>query len=269
MSDSHTTQHDNENAADDDPSPNPNATEIIETSKEKLRIPSLPPDFLAHKDGWEEINNGKLLQVIVSEDQYRNEHFTTSIIETYESSVKKVDHFCESIGNDSSNVSTFKALVPESVVSYLVEYTSQELVSNSHRATTIPEYYEFLATFMLVSRFKLSRDDQFEVLEMIAANKGFQLMSIDRYNELLHCTRGTSMTDREGMDEDDEWIPNKHVMDRIRKMEQLIFEQTIELLYNKRNGHLVVDNELVASCADDVTKKNLNKRKKRKGRSSS
>ena len=40
MSDSHTTQHDNENAADDDPSPNPNATEIIETSKKLRKLPN-------------------------------------------------------------------------------------------------------------------------------------------------------------------------------------------------------------------------------------
>ena len=101
-------------------------------------------------------------------------------------------------------------------------------------------------------------------MSLIAKNYKFELMELPRYNQILHSTRGSSLNDRIGLLEDDDWIPNREVLSSLRNLKQKIFEPSRNLLYNKKNGHIVIDDELVSLRAKDVSKKTVQHRKKGK-----
>ena len=71
-------------------------------------------------------------------------------------------------------------------------------------------------------------------MSLIAKKNGFKLMELKRYNEILHSTRGSSLIDRKGLTEDDDWIPNREVLTSLRSLEEKFFKQSAYLLYNKK-----------------------------------
>ena len=48
------------------------------------------------------------------------------------------------------------------------------------------------------------------------------------------------------------WMQHGKLLRQLEELQIMIFKQSVSLLLSKDHGQLVIDNELVASCADDV-----------------
>ena len=59
-------------------------------------------------------------------------------------------------------------------------------------------------------------------------------------------------------------MEQNNILCQIHPIEQLVFERTILVMLNKKNGLLVLDDELVSSCATDVELKTVGNCKGRK-----
>ena len=69
------------------------------------------------------------------------------------------------------------------------------------------------------------------------------------------------MEGRRGDDDEDTWFRGNHVLNKLRPIEEEIFKPSVQLFLNKKNGVVVVDDELIGSRAQDVEMKILSYRK--------
>jgi len=87
-------------------------------------------------------------------------------------------------------------------------------------------------------------------------------MTEQRFVDVQKCTRGFGMDGRSGFDETNVWIGRGQILGH--DLEACIFQRSVEILLNRQNGAIVVDDELIASRASDLECKIVSPRKKGK-----
>ena len=82
----------------------------------------------------------------------------------------------------------------------------------------------------LASRFNLSLElIWIEILPFIAQQHGFTLMELDRFRQLLRCTRGFPIQGRDGDNQDDTWFQRSTFLRRMEPLEEALFKTTVQL----------------------------------------
>ena len=134
-----------------------------------------------------------------------------------------------------------------------------------HIATITPDkIWEFLATKYFRSMFRVSIDIAFQIMQVIADNKQFELMKQERYQEILVAIRGFTLIGRCVQDEEHTWMKQGDLLRHLNPMERIIFQNSVTTLFNKKNGVLTYDDEMIGSRANDVESKSLSNRKSAK-----
>ena len=165
--------------------------------------------MLAFKDGWEEKVDVTQKTKVHLDQSYKDDNFLTSFVETYQNSMDRCSCYCLSVAKYVNNINILTSLLPESVIALIVEYTNEQLTENGYSSTSITEYYQFIATMWLGSWFRLQRNDAFKIMRYVAEKEHFVLMEEKHYKEIVHSSTGSSINDRCGLLEFDDWIPNR------------------------------------------------------------
>jgi hypothetical protein len=87
------------------------------------------------------------------------------------------------------------------------------------------------------------------------------LMSEQRFIDIQQCTRGFGQDGRNGCNDFSTWFERGQTRGQLHDLESCIFERSVEILLNKRNGSIVIDDELISSKATDVESKIVSARK--------
>ena len=157
----------------------------IEQVKSKA-MPTIPQAFIAFRDGWTEVNIEEEPFKLVMEEDYVNHHNLDPLIETFTHMVKAMTSALTSRGLPLNRVNAFMYLLPTGVISKLADSTTQHLIANGlEKIRDNHEYYQFLATKMLRSRFRMSSVAAFLSMEHSTKIYQFDLMDLKRYNEIL------------------------------------------------------------------------------------
>ena len=228
---------------------------------------TIPQAFLAFKDGWTEKEfNNEPIELFMEKD-YLNDHNVAPFIETFTHMVSSMASALKSRGQEHNCVNAFKYLLPEHIVSKLLDATTQHLVNTDNDPIEdTAEYYEFIATKMLRSRFKMSDSRAFRVMEGESKTHKFVLMDQSRYNAIVHCTGYPTTADEldTSLNTADTWGQEKRKFRSFADFEKIFFERSIAIFLNKKNGKLVVDDELISSKSVDVELKCVSQRKQGK-----
>ena len=181
--------------------------------------------------------------------------------------VSKMSSALKSRGQEHNCVNAFNYLLPEHIVSKLCDATTQHLVNNDNDPLEdTAEYYEFIATKMLRSRFRMSTSQAFEIMKGEAKKHKFALMDLSRYEAIVHCTGYPTTADEldTSLNTADTWAQERRKFRSFAEFEKIFFQRSIEIMLNKHNGKLVVDDELIASKSVDVELKCVSQRKQGK-----
>jgi hypothetical protein len=88
------------------------------------------------------------------------------------------------------------------------------------------------------------------------------LTSQSRYVDIIPRFRGYDVAGRSGEDSlEDTWMQDKNRLRNLEELEEKMFAPSIKLIMNKKNGELVLDDELIGSRSSDVECKTLSYRK--------
>ena len=84
-------------------------------------------------------------------------------------------------------------------------------------------------------------------MKTLSTKHGFTLMDNERFDNILTSIRGYNVTSRTGDSGDNSWKQRKNLLRNLNELEKAIFKNSASLLFNTKNGILVVDDELVSS----------------------
>ena len=222
----------------------------------------IPDSMKACITGWNELNLVDEKFDIMTREEYENEYTRSPLEESYVHVAKAMETSLANAGCAVNAANALDFLVSEEVFVTIAKYASQVLVS---RGLPIVKSYElrmFFATKLLRSRFDMSSDKSWdECLKPLATKHGFTLMEKDRFNNILTSIRGYDVVSRAGDGGDSSWMQRKNLLRNLNELEKAIFKHSAALLFNTKNGTLVIDDELVASRAGDVEAKAYTMRK--------
>ena len=224
----------------------------------------VPPDLAAHRNGWTQSELSNSGYKIYSESDYIEKYILPSYFSTMEFITDSMSSVLHDRGNEFNMKNVFFYLLPVDLIHIIADYTTIKLIKDGYEGTNAHEYYKFLATKLLRSRFRFGNEIAWRYMSYDAKEHGFTLMELSRYTQLLRCTRGTDITAPEPAFFEDEWLEAKTTTNQLYAIEKLIFQRSIKCLLNKSNGMLVIDDELVSSQSKDVELKNISQRKKGK-----
>jgi hypothetical protein len=222
----------------------------------------LPDAFLACTTGWEKVDLSEEKYVIRTEEDYAEEDITGALIDSYIHAADSMERRLNQLGVDVNSANTVEVLISDAALVKLKEHTSQQLVRKGHTGTSTFELRRFLATKYLRSRFRVPSKESWELMKTIAVQNHFKLMPLERYNNIMTCLRGYDVPSRTGGGNGDEtWLRRRNLLRQLNPLEQSLFKESVSVLFNTRNGCLVIDDELIASRAQDVENKTLSARK--------
>ena len=89
----------------------------------------------------------------------------------------------------------------------------------------------------------------------------FVLMEEERFNNIMTCIRGYDVTSRYGDNIDNHWIQRQKVLRNLNQLEKDIFRNSISILFDSRNGSMVVDDEMLGTNAKGYDGKAFSDRK--------
>ena len=224
------------------------------------QLKSLPESLKACKDGWDEEDLEDEAFEVIEEDDFLEQSMGSPFMETFDWMAKKVDDGLTGRGMQVTNTGIFSYLAKPFLL-LLMDFTNQQLVKDGHPILDDFELLEFIATKHFRSAFNCGTEMAFEMMEGISHQKGFKLMKKARYVTILNSLRGYDVVGRDPQDDDDSWMERHNLLRRMNALEKEAFKNTIQLLLNKKNGVLVVDDELIPSRASDVERKAVTNRK--------
>ena len=92
------------------------------------------------------------------------------------------------------------------------------------------EYYEFIATKILRSRFRMFTSQAFELMKDKAKKENFELMILDRYEAIMNCTGYLTTADE--LDGSkityDTWSQEKRKFRSFTEFENIFFARSVE-----------------------------------------
>ena len=214
----------------------------------------------ACKDGWAEEDLEDEAFEVIEEDEFLEQAIGSSFRETFDWMAKKVDDGLTCRGIQVTNTGIFCHLA-KPFLQLLMDFANQQLVKDGHPILNDLELLEFVATKHFRSTFNCGTDMAFEMMEGISHKKGFKLMEKARYVTILYALRGYDVAARDPLDNDDSWMERHNLLRRMNALEKEAFKNSIQLLLNRTDGVLVVDDELIPSRAGDVERKAVTNRK--------
>ena len=155
-------------------------------------------------------------------------------------------------------VNIFQFLL-EPAIDKIVDFTTQSLIASGKTATNKHELWTFFGTTFLRSAFNISTTLAWK--EMENGSAGFVLMDIRRYHSILNNLSGYDMIGRSPENANAQWMQQSNLLRNMNGLERSFFERSVTHLLNKRNGVLVIDDELISSRASDVETKTISNRK--------
>ena len=149
---------------------------------------ALPAQFQAHLDGWTVEDTSEDKYDIITEDDYINEVYKKSFIDTYLEMTKKMENHLSQYGETFNSVNTLLHLLTPQAILLLKEMTSQRLVSSGHPPIeSTNKILLYLATKWLRSYFRVPKTIAFENMNRITAVQGINLMKQGRFTSIEHC----------------------------------------------------------------------------------
>lgn len=86
-------------------------------------------------------------------------------------------------------------------------------------------------------------------------------MTYKHFTQIYKWLCGYKVSTRTGDDDvDDVWLQNKNRQRELEPLKKVMFKPSIEI-FNKKSGQLVLDDELIGSCAGDMESKHQSNRK--------
>ncbi len=227
---------------------------------DQQRLRSLPAGSKACIDGWTETDLEHESCDVFEEDDFFESFVGNCHRDTFDLMAKAVNQALVSRGLTVNSSNIFKFLL-QPALALLLDYTNQELVRTGHTRMEEKELLQFIGTKHLRSTFNLSTGTAFEAMKPLATSEGFVLMEARRHNAMLHSLRGHDVIGRDPAESEDSWMERHNLLCRMVVLERRIFQNSVTALLNKKNGFLVVDDELVPSRAGDVELKTVSNRK--------
>ena len=149
----------------------------------------LPDEFKAFKDGkWSLVDFTEKPAKVLTETEFEQE-LMGSLKATFKHISSSIKSWLGNLGQQVNSQSIFRNLMTPAV-HILVSCTSQSLVKNGHPPLTPLEFWEFIGTKHLRSRFNLGRSEAFKIMELLEKTRGFALMKQERYSTILTNLRG-------------------------------------------------------------------------------
>ena len=216
---------------------------------------TLPAAFQACLDGWESMPLDDEESVLVTEEEFKEEYENDKVLSTFMHYAESMESSLEACGANNDAMGRYFALYPNVVIEKLVAYTSQELASRGHPRTNATELRRNIALVWARSRYNFSAKLLWENEFAQASEKhNFSLPSLDRFNQIMSSIRAYPVVGRQGGD-DDVWNKRETGFKLMRQIEQDIFEPSVNILLNKTNGCITIDDDQHGSRAGDVDKK--------------
>ena len=82
--------------------------------------------------------------------------------------------------------------------------------------------------------FRVSVDCAFKIMQIITNTEKFELMTKERYQQILGAIRGFSSIGRNAEDKDHTWMKQGDLLQYLNPMEKLIFQNSVATLFNKK-----------------------------------
>lgn len=222
---------------------------------------SIPDAMKACTTGWKPQSLGKRKYEVYKEREYDEKHMG-GLLDSYIFVAESTERHLRELGLDNNPANTVANLISDEVFAYIAHHTTQQLVKRNLPAVDVYEFKRFYATKLLRSRFNVSSDQAWkEVMEPLATRHGFSLMDMNRFNNILTSIRGYDVTSGTGDCRDDAWLQRKNLLRNLNELEQKVFKRSMDWLFNRESGSLVVDDWLVSSRAKDVEAKTYSDRK--------
>ena len=113
----------------------------------------VPPDLAAHRNGWTQSELSNSGYKIYSESDYIEKYILPSYFSTMEFITDSMSSVLHDRGNEFNMKNVFFYLLPVDLIHKIADYTTIKLIKDGYEGTNAHEYYKFLATKLLRSRF--------------------------------------------------------------------------------------------------------------------
>mgnify|MGYP005704547189 CR=1 FL=1 len=173
----------------------------------------LPEAFKACRNGWviDESTANEPFDII-TEVEF-DDQSTDALAETYRNVAKAMTRQLQSQGKEVNSVNAHQEILSDMALLVIIQHTNEQLTANGHPATNVREYRRFLHHKNIASRFNLSPEMTWDqCMPGIATKHSFPLMELGRFREILNNTRGFSIQERTGDNEEDTWFQRNEVL---------------------------------------------------------
>ena len=224
---------------------------------------SLPAFLKPCLEGWDVLPHNEAFEVL-TEDQFSEQHLKGRILGTYMHFADSMEASLRQSGAPNDLLHRYLKLFPNSVMEKIVEYTNQELARRQLPRTSNDELRQMIMLSWARSMYGFSTGKLWANEFAAHAQKHkFVLPDEARFTSLLSSIRGFPVTGRHG-DSTQTWNKSNTNFKKFREIEHDLFAASVEILLYKKNGTIVIDDELIGCRASDVEKKTLSKRKRGK-----
>lgn len=234
-------------------------------SRQRKRLKDkLPEAFKACQDGWKIDENTHKEVDLKSEEEFQDAFYSDSLAEEYRHIAAAMEERLSLLNCAKTSVNAYtKVLLSDAVLRPLIIPTNKVLKERGYAMTDEQEIRKMILHKNLLSRFNVSPELAFkEILPAVANKHSFELMDVSRFRQLVQGIRAYHVEGRSAVAvDDDTWFQQNALLRRLNDFEVITFKTVVEMFLNKKNGILVVDDELVGSRANDVERKTLSYRK--------
>jgi hypothetical protein len=240
---------------------------VLSSTQKSRLIKSLPSAIRScvEEGGWQIVMpRNTSACTIMTEEEFINKYARNGFCQTNKEIESNMSSHLNRFGLDHDDPNTFMSLLNCEAAEKLREHLSEQLVKDGKQPVrTVAELYEVIATFFIRSRFRLSTPVAYNrFLLPLEKSENIMLTSQSRYVDIILRIRGYDVAGRSGEDSlEDTWMQDKNRLRNLEELEEKMFAPSIKLIMNKKNGELVLDDELIGSRSSDVECKTLSYRK--------
>lgn len=222
--------------------------------------PSLTESLLASQNGWTNLTSNQQRFQIHNESNFNDAIFGEEFSQTLIDLAEGMEQFLSSRRRQVCDVNIFIALVQPAIL-HLVDCTQQQLVKAREHTVTEKEMWQFVATMIFRQSFNMPKEMAFDA--MAALLPDIDLLTPKHYSTLMSSLRGYDVVGRTADEGTRIWFKQSNLLRKMEDIEKLLFSQSNKILLSRRMSGVVfvLDDELVASRANDVELKTLSNRK--------
>ena len=143
----------------------------------------------------------------------------------------------------------------------IIEHMIEQMVVLGYESTNLPKFRQFRGTWWLRSRLRVSTDLAFVQTRVTAKVNGFLLMDIVQYKNIFACIKGFPLKGHlKNVDKEIMLINVGRCYANLNHWRRK-FVRSVETLLNQSTRSVVINDELIPSCAGDIEQKTLSQRK--------